>query len=66
VTRELERNACVGRELPHLSELHKIHYARYPQAAVVPVALIADFDDVVDQLFMDVAKATTLGQTPPP
>jgi hypothetical protein len=47
----------VTTELPHISELHQIHYARYPQAKVIPVALIALFDDLVDQLFANIAKA---------
>jgi hypothetical protein len=53
----LERNPALTVDLPHLSELHQIHYARYPQANVKPVALIAQYDDLVDQLFADVGKA---------
>lgn len=47
-------------ELPNISELHQIHYARYPQAKVIPVTLIAHFDDLVDQRFADIAKPTVL------
>ncbi len=53
----LKRDPAVTKELPHLSELHQMHYARYPQATVKPVALIADFDDMVDQLITDVSQA---------
>jgi hypothetical protein len=54
----LQRNPLITSDLPHLSELHQDHYARYPHAQARPVALIAQFDDLVDQLFADVAKAT--------
>jgi hypothetical protein len=53
----LRRDPVVTKELPHLSELHQVHYARYPQAEVKPVALIAHFDDLVDQLIADVSQA---------
>jgi hypothetical protein len=42
-------------DLPHLSELHKLHYARYPQIEARPVALIGQFDDMTDNLLADVA-----------
>ena len=41
-------------DLPHISELHIIHYARYPQVPVRPVALISQYDDLADQIFSDV------------
>jgi hypothetical protein len=42
-------------DLPHLSELHKLHYARYSQIEARPVALIGQFDDMTDNLLADVA-----------
>jgi len=57
VTRGLKRSALVTKDLPHLSELHKIHYARYPAYEVRPVALISQFDDMVDELLADVSAA---------
>jgi hypothetical protein len=56
----LAGNPIVTRELPHLSDLHEIHYARYPKAKVKPVALISQFDDMVERLFADVSKAIAL------
>jgi hypothetical protein len=56
----LQRNSSIISGLSHLSELHQIHYARYPQAKVIPVALIAEFDDLTDQLFTDITKAISL------
>ena len=53
----LKQNALVLQDLPHLSELHKIHYARYPKLEVMPVALISQFDDLVEQLFSNVRDA---------
>jgi hypothetical protein len=53
----LSRNPLVMSGLPHLSELHQSHYARYPQGKVIPAALIAQFDDLTDQLLADVTKA---------
>ncbi len=44
-------------DLPHISELHVIHYARYPQVPVRPVALISQYDDLADQILNDVADA---------
>jgi hypothetical protein len=44
-------------DLPHLSELHKLHYARYPQIEARPVALIGQFDDMTDNLLAHVAAA---------
>jgi hypothetical protein len=52
----LKRSALVTKDLPHISELHKIHYARYPQANVKPVAMISQYDDLADELFADVQK----------
>jgi hypothetical protein len=48
-------------DLPHISELHVIHYARYPQVPVRPVALISQYDDLADQILNDVADALRLG-----
>jgi hypothetical protein len=56
----LSRNPLVMSGLPHLSELHQSHYARYPQDKVIPAALIAQFDDLTDQLLADVTKAVGL------
>jgi hypothetical protein len=56
----LRRDPLVTDQLPHLSELHQVHYARYPQAKIKPVALIAHFDDMVDQLIQDVSQAAAL------
>jgi hypothetical protein len=56
----LTRNPLVMSGLPHLSELHQSHYARYPQDNVIPAALIAQFDDLTDQLLADVTKAVGL------
>lgn len=48
-------------ELPHISELHVIHYARYPQVPVRPVALISQYDDLADTIMLDVADAQRHG-----
>jgi hypothetical protein len=53
----LPRDALVTAELPELSELHQIHYARYPASETKPVALIAQYDGMVDKLFEDVTVA---------
>jgi hypothetical protein len=53
----LARDPIVTKELPHLSDLHRVHYARYPQAEVKPVALIAQFDDMLDQLIEGISRA---------
>src|ERR1039458_6036765 len=53
----LKRSALVTNDLPHISELHQIHYARHPQANVKPVAMISQYDDLADELFADVQKA---------
>lgn len=53
----LERDPAVTKELPHLSDLHRVHYARYPQAKVTPVALIAYYDDMVDRLVDAISEA---------
>lgn len=57
VARGLKRNTLVTEDLPHLSELHQIHYARYPVYEAKAVALISQFDDVADQLIDDVGAA---------
>jgi hypothetical protein len=44
----------IVKDLPHLSELSATHYARYPQVPVKPVALISQYDDLIDQIFADV------------
>ncbi len=49
----LASNQLVEADLPLLSELHKDHYARYPQA-LRPVCLPSEFDDLVDQIIADV------------
>jgi hypothetical protein len=54
----LPRNPLITSGLPHLSELHQVHYARYPHAEAKPVVLIAQFDDLIDQLLADVSEAT--------
>ncbi len=48
-------------QLPHISELHVIHYARYPQVPVRPVALISQYDDLADMIMLDVADAQRHG-----
>jgi hypothetical protein len=53
----LKRDPKVTTDLPHLSDLHQTHYARYPHAVAKPVALIAQFDDTVDKLIDDVSQA---------
>ena len=35
----------------------KFHYARYPKLEVMPVVLISQFDDLVEQLFSNVRDA---------
>jgi hypothetical protein len=56
----LPRDPLVTTDLPHLSELHEIHYARYPKKETKPIALISQYDDLVDKLFADVGKAISL------
>jgi hypothetical protein len=51
----LIRRQEILNDLPHISELHVIHYARYPQVPVRPVALISQYDDLADQILNDVA-----------
>lgn len=53
----LARDPIVTNELPHLSDLHRCAYARYPQDKARPVALIAQFDEMVDQLIADISQA---------
>ena len=58
VRRGLPSSPLVLRELPFLSELHKVHYARYPQVETKPVpAHISEYNDVLDQLFGDIENA---------
>jgi hypothetical protein len=58
IRRGLKPNDLVLKELPPLSELHQIHYARYPKIEVKPVpAFISGYDDMVDQLLADVGEA---------
>ena len=57
VRRGLKSNTLVLKDLPHLSELHKIHYARYPKIEAKPVPFISQVDDMVEQLFTDVRQA---------
>jgi hypothetical protein len=45
----------ISDDLPHISELHVIHYARYPQVPVRPVALISQYDDLADLILNDVS-----------
>jgi hypothetical protein len=61
VRRGLKKNNLVMQDLPHLSELHKTNYARYPKIEAKPVVLIAQFDDMTDQLLADIAAAIGLG-----
>jgi hypothetical protein len=51
-----ERSEIVD-QLTHISELHVIHYARYPQVPVRPVALISQYDDLVDEILTEVGRA---------
>jgi hypothetical protein len=51
----LIRRQEILNDLPHISELHVIHYSRYPQVPVRPVALISQYDDLADQILNDVA-----------
>jgi hypothetical protein len=53
----LKRSPLVTNDLPHISDLHQVHYARYPQTSVKPVAMISQYDDLADELFADVQKA---------
>ena len=58
VRRGLPSNPLVLKELPFLSELHKVHYARYPQIEVKAVpAHISEYEDVLDQLFGGIENA---------
>jgi hypothetical protein len=54
----LRRNPnIVTADLEYLSELHSEHYARYPNEAAKPIAMISYFDDLADQLIADVQEA---------
>jgi hypothetical protein len=58
VRRGLKSNPLVLKELPFLSELHTIHYARYSQIEVKPVpANISEYDNMLDHLFRDIENA---------
>jgi hypothetical protein len=58
INRGLKKNELVLKELPFVSELHKVHYARYPKIETKPVpAYISKYDDMVDALFADVGAA---------
>jgi hypothetical protein len=48
-------------DLPHISELHVVHYARYPQVRARPVALISQYDDMADRIMSDVDDALRRG-----
>jgi HEPN domain-containing protein len=56
VRRGFPVDAQTTADLPHLSELHRINYARYPQVPVRPVALISQFDDIADGLISKASK----------
>ncbi|MET3842056.1 hypothetical protein [Bradyrhizobium sp. OAE829] len=47
----------IAKDLPHLAELSVISYARYPMIPVKPAAIISQYDDLVEQIFRDVAAA---------
>ena len=68
VHRGLKSDALVLNELPYLSELHRIHYARYPKIETKPIpAFISAYEDMVQQLFADVSDAFgDLGRYFPP
>jgi hypothetical protein len=51
----LPSNSKIESLVPHLSELHLEHFARYPQP-LKPVMLISDFDDLVDNILFEVSK----------
>jgi hypothetical protein len=51
----LPANEIAEKMMPHLSELHLEHFARYPQP-LKPVIMISEFDDLVDAILSDVAK----------
>lgn len=53
----LIRRQNIRNDLPHISDLHVIHYARYPQVPLRPVALISQYDDLANQILQDVADA---------
>jgi hypothetical protein len=54
----LKSNPLVLKELPSLSELHKLHYARYPQVESKPVpARISKYNKMLDHFFGDIENA---------
>jgi hypothetical protein len=59
--RGLESNQLVLKDLSYLSELHKVHYARYPKIEVKGVpAHISEYRHILDHLFADIEKAIGL------
>jgi hypothetical protein len=61
VAQGLVRRPEIVDDLPHISELHVIHHARYPQVPVRPVALISQYDDLADVILNDVSDALRFG-----
>ena len=58
VRRGLNSNPVILKDLPFLSELHSLHYARYPQVESKGVpAFISQYNDMIDQLFADISNA---------
>jgi hypothetical protein len=54
----LKSNPLVLKELQFLSELHKLHYARYPQVESKPVpARISKYNKMLDHFFGDIENA---------
>jgi hypothetical protein len=56
----LPANDIAEKMMPHLSELHLEHFARYPQP-LKPVIMISEFDDLVDAILSDATKFIRLG-----
>jgi hypothetical protein len=56
----LPANDIAEEMMPHLSELHLEHFARYPQP-LKSVIMISEFDDLVDAILSDVAKFVRAG-----
>ena len=55
----------VEKLMPHLSELHLEHFARYPKP-LKPVMLISDFDVLVDAILSEVSQFLRLPAQPQP
>jgi hypothetical protein len=51
----LQADPIINRDLPSLSELHKTHFARYPQT-LRPVLLPSAYDDLTDKVIEQVEK----------